>query len=608
MIMKKLTAISKLFPNTKVKKQLYFIYCSAILIPILFIGFFLIFYTRTLLLNHYQNQISADNLRVKSILFEVTTSVYNISDELFMDKELQKLLATRYDSKQEADKSCSNYTKLKNYINRNTYISSIKLYTNNPTLYKYDSIIQYASIIPVTKELEKNDWYQQAINSADITWKSLNSLDYWKHISQELSLIRRIPIISTKEYAVLKITISNNYLKNRVQNNSLFNTVSVNKDPVFFSTQRNLSGEYLTIPIDYNKSQYQYSGELRYENKKSMANISTLLPYASKDRIYISTLDFNAFPDVNHIILLCAATMLLASALPFLIIKQFTNNFSTRIITLRGEMHKVSKGNYKILDNIRGEDELSEVYSDLKVMIHNIQQMDAQMYEAKIQEQDLKNQQQKMEFKMLASQINPHFLYNTLETIRMKALTAGNKEVANVIKLLGKSMHYVLENTGTSSTTLKKELDYISIYLTIQKLRFSDRVNYTLNVAENMNLEEYQILPLLLQPIVENAILHGLEGTDTNGQIVINVTTKDDELLLIDILDNGLGMTREELDNLKNSIHVYNKKSTSSIGLYNINKRIKLFYGEAYGMEIKSTPLEGTLVSLTLPLLNMMEE
>lgn len=606
--MKKLTFFRKIFPNTKVKKQLNFIYCSALLIPILFIGFFLIFYTRTLLLNHYQNQIVADNVRVKSILLDVTTSVYNISDEIFNDKGLQNLLSTRYNSKQEADKSCYNYTKLKDFISRNACISSIKIYTTNPTLYKYDSIIQYSSIVPVTKEIEKNDWYQRAINHADITWKSLNSLDYWNHISQELSLIRRIPILSTNEYAVLKITISNNYLKNRVQNNSLLRIVSVNKDPVFFSTQRNLSGEYAATPIDYDKRQYQYSGELSYENKKSIASISTLLPYASKDRIYISTLDFNAFPDVNRIILLCAATMLLASALPFLIINQFTNKFSTRIITLRREMHKVSMGNYNIIDNFVGQDELSEVYADLKVMIKSIQQMDAKMYEAKIKEQDLINQQQKMEFKMLASQINPHFLYNTLETIRMKAHTEGNKEVANVIKLLGKSMHYVLENTGSSSTTLKKELDYISIYLTIQKLRFSDRVNYTLNIEENMNLEDYQILPLLLQPIVENAILHGLEGTDNNGQIVIDVKTKENELLLIDISDNGLGMTEEELYSLTNSIHTRDKKSTSSIGLYNINKRIKLFYGEAYGMEIKSKPSEGTLVSLTLPLHNIMED
>ena len=600
--MKILTAFRKVFHKTQVKKQLYFIYYSAILIPILIIGFFLILYTRKLLLDHYQNQVEADNSRVKSIMFDVTTSVYNISDEIFNDKNLQNLLATRYNSKQEADRSCINYTKVKNYINKYTFISSIEIYTINPTIYKY------ASIIPVTEEIAKKDWYQHGIQHADITWRSYTSIDSWNHASQELSLIRRIPIISTKEYAVLIIKISNNYLKNRIQRNSLFNSVSVNKDPVFFSTQRNLSGQFLTIPIDYGKSQYQFSGQLSYDDKKSIANISTLLPYSSKDRIYIATLDFAALSDINNIILLCTATIILGSALPVIFIVQFTNKFSARIVTLRGEMHKVSRGDYHIIDDFKGEDEISEVYSDLKVMIRSIQQMDARMYEAKLQEQVLKNQQQKMEFKMLSSQINPHFLYNTLETIRMKALTEGNPEVANVIKLLGKSMHYVLENTGTSSTTLKKELDYISIYLTIQKLRFNDRVNYTLNVADNMILEDYQILPLLLQPIVENAILHGLEGTENRGQIVIEVKTNGDELLLIDISDNGLGMTKEELDELTNSINERNKKSTSSIGLYNINQRIKLFYGEAYGMSIKSSPLEGTLVSLTLPLHNVMEE
>ncbi len=600
--MKILTAFRKLFSRTKVKKQLYFIYYSAILIPILIIGFFLILYTRKLLLDHYQNQVEADNTRIKSIMFEVTTSVYNISDEIFNDKNLQTLLATRYNSKEEADRSCINYTKVKNYINKNTYISSIELYTTNPTIHKY------ASIIPATEETAKNDWYRQAVQHADISWKSLYSIDTWNHVSQELCLLRRIPIISTKEYAVLIIRISNNYLKNRIQNNSLFNTVSVNQDPVFYSTQRNLSGQNQTIPIDYDKIKYLFSGQLTYENKKSIANISTLLPYSSKDRIYISTLDFNALPDINNIILICTSTLLFATALPVLLIIYFTNKFSSRIVTLRGEMHKVCNGNYHIIDDFKGEDEISEVYSDLKVMIQSIQQMDARMYEAKIQEQILKNQQQKMEFKMLASQINPHFLYNTLETIRMKALTEGNPEVANVIKLLGKSMHYVLENTGTSSTTLKKELDYISIYLTIQKLRFDDRVNYTLEVEENINLEDYQILPLLLQPIVENAIQHGLEGTETRGQIVIKVETKGDDLLLINIFDNGLGMSREELDALTSSIQVRNKKSASGIGLYNINQRIKLFYGEAYGMKIKSNPLEGTLVSLTLPLHNLMEE
>jgi two-component system sensor histidine kinase YesM len=123
-----------------------------------------------------------------------------------------------------------------------------------------------------------------------------------------------------------------------------------------------------------------------------------------------------------------------------------------------------------------------------------------------------------------------------------------------------------------------------------------------------MNLEESQILPLLLQPVVENAILHGLEDIEYNGQIKINVQAKDDELLIIQISDNGHGMTEDELFVINNNIQGLKRKSNTSIGLYNINQRIKLFYGEAYGVEIQSCQAEGTLVTLTIPLHNTMEE
>jgi two-component system sensor histidine kinase YesM len=594
--------IKRIFRITKVKKKLYIIYFSALLIPILLIGIFLILNTKNLLMKHYQNQAEADNIRVKSIMFDVTTNVYNISDELFFDDDLQLLLETRYASTKDAATACNNYSKITNYLKKYTFLSGIELYTSNPT------IQDYANFKQATQDVQIAPWYQEASTHSDIHWKSLETIDSWKHTSQDLCLIRRIPIISTGEYAVLIIKISNNYLKNRIQNNTLFTAVSVNEDPVFYSTDRTLSGHVIKLPIDYEQSQFQFDGQLTYEDKESIAHISTLLPYVSKDKIYISTLDFHALPDATNIILFCSMIILLATIVPFILITLFTNHFSTRIVTLLREMHKASNGDYDIMDNFKGDDELSEVFSDLQVMIQSIKEMDAKMYEAQIQEEILKNQQQKMEFKMLVSQINPHFLYNTLETIRMKAFTQGNRDVANAIKLLGKSLHYVLENTGTSSTTLKNELEYIKTYLSIQKLRFDDRVNYTINIHDNMDLEKYQILPLLLQPIVENSILHGLEGINENGQIYIEVKVKEDEFLEINIFDNGLGMTNDTLVHLTDNIQTLNPSKTNSIGLYNINQRIKLFYGDTYGMEIKSRPNEGTLVTLTLPLQNAMED
>ena len=222
------------------------------------------------------------------------------------------------------------------------------------------------------------------------------------------------------------------------------------------------------------------------------------------------------------------------------------------------------------------------------------------MYEAELNEKELRNEQQIMEYKMLASQINPHFLYNALETIRMKAVTTGDKEVANAIKILGKTLRYVLENTGTSYTTLKKELDHIENYLAIQKLRFGKRINYRL-IMEDIRPEKFEILPLLLQPVVENAVVHGLESQDGNGQIEVSVSLLENEKMKITVSDNGRGMTEEELENIREKLATPDLALQSSIGLYNINQRIRLCYGQEYGMEIESRYGEGTQVILYLP-------
>ena len=286
-------------------------------------------------------------------------------------------------------------------------------------------------------------------------------------------------------------------------------------------------------------------------------------------------------------------------------------------------MKKASNEEEILAQSFGGEDELSEIYADLQVMVHKIKEKDAKMYEARLSEQQLLNEQQVMEMKMLASQINPHFLYNTLESIRMQALTAGNREVANSIKLLGKSMRYVLENTGTAMVTLKKELDYMETYLQIQRIRFGSRFNYEIHMREGFDPNHYMILPILLQPIVENAILHGMEQVEENGLISVSMeaipaeristdktsrgktdASEADGRLKICISDNGCGMTEEELEALQIKISQKTLNRKNSIGLCNINQRIRLCHGEEYGMKIDSTLGKGTAITVTLPIVS----
>ena len=267
-------------------------------------------------------------------------------------------------------------------------------------------------------------------------------------------------------------------------------------------------------------------------------------------------------------------------------------------------MHQASNEDYEIVNSVRGQDELSEAFSDLEIMVQKIKKKDADMYEARINEKELAAAQQAMEFKMLASQINPHFLYNTLETIRMKAFTVGDREVATAIKLLGKSMRYVLENIGTSFTTLSKELEHVETYLAIQKLRFGKKFDSVFELAPEIDLSQVYILPLLLQPIVENAILHGMEERETGGLVKICIYKKEErerEHIMIEVSDNGCGMTAQKQEELMLNIEVKDSGRTKSIGLYNINQRLKLSYGQEYRLKILSRIGEGTMVQMSIP-------
>ena len=356
--------------------------------------------------------------------------------------------------------------------------------------------------------------------------------------------------------------------------------------------------------IDYEEPYFQRRDRIRQDGVTCFIDISTLYTYQSESRLYITTIDPGGFRNIQNILLLCIAVLLLALVIPLIMIHFFTGYFVERVGVLRQEMHKASNRDYGLIPILQGNDELSDVFADLQVLVKNIKEQEAKVYEAQIKEKEFMISQQEMEFKMLASQINPHFLYNTLETIRMKAFTAGDREVATAVKLLGRSMRYVLENVGASVTSLEGEIEHVDIYMMIQQLRFGDRILYEKKVEEGLELSEYQILPLLLQPVVENAILHGMEEKEEGGVIRLSVYSRISDgfrLLYIDVEDNGCGMASEALEKLRKDIEIRDMSRSKSIGLYNINQRIRQYYGNGYRMHIYSKSKEGTLIRLIIP-------
>lgn len=583
----------------KIKTQMYIIFIPFLVIPVAFIGLFLTLYFAKALYQQTYSQLESDNLRVKSILLDCTLNIFNMSEDFINDKALLSMLTEKAPEETEFSSRINAYDRFDTYMKNNTALAAITVYTTNTSL--PESIyIKHAT--PAVKE----EWFSKVSIPSSSAWVNYTPENKEKSLLQ-LTFIRSFPIVDSAEHtndgAILVVTISTNYLKNRIQNNKLFTAVSLNRDEIFFSTTRSVQGERQQVPIDFEEKYFTYKGSLKYQENKVLGYISSLPAYRSKDIYYITTLDMEAYNSIFKIVVMCVVITLVSIVIPLVGILFYTKKFSYRVIALRKAMSSASTGEYDIIDTLRGDDELTETFFDLKYMIQEIKKKESQVYEALIKQKELINQQQKMEFKLLASQINPHFIYNTLETIRMLAIENDDPNVSTAIKLLGQAIHYVLENTETFSTTLEKELNYIDVYLQIQKLRFEDRISYCITIQEDIRSREYQILPLLLQPIVENAVTHGLKNVKKNGWIKVEVTSDKKSALYITIEDNGIGMDTRELNRLDTKIKEKSDNTRIGIGLNNINQRIRLFYGEEYYMKLESTPENGTKVRLMLPLI-----
>ncbi|WP_315117274.1 sensor histidine kinase [uncultured Clostridium sp.] len=285
---------------------------------------------------------------------------------------------------------------------------------------------------------------------------------------------------------------------------------------------------------------------------------------------------------VMGIILLLTAT-LLAIAISGSIVKP--------IQRLKKNMVEVSKGNLNSYYEIKHNDEISILGQVFNQMVSDIKNLINQVYQ-------VQSQKRITELKTLQSQINPHFLYNTLDTVQWKALEYNAFEVADMINSLSGFFRISLSD-GKEFITITDEAEHVRNYLEIQKMRYKDKINYYINVDDS--LEQYLVPKLIIQPLVENSIYHGLKLRREKGIIHINISTKEG-YLLIQVTDNGLGMDNEQLTTLRKNLA--QSVESDHYGLYNINERLKLAFGEKYSIVIESKFEIGTKVLLKIPVIS----
>jgi sensor histidine kinase YesM len=274
----------------------------------------------------------------------------------------------------------------------------------------------------------------------------------------------------------------------------------------------------------------------------------------------------------------------------------FTRGFSERVAKLVHKIKVAETGDLTITEEIYGNDEIAILDKQFN---HMLLKLDNLIHKNYIQQLEKKE----TEFRNLQLQINPHFLYNTLETISSIAAVKQAFIICELCEKLGDNFRYSLGKNYGEFVTVMQELQHTQNYVYIQKTRFGNKFEVFYNI--DPELEEMLILRFILQPIVENAIVHGLSNNVGKGTLEISISREND-ILVIKIEDDGIGMSPEKVKEINKYIDANSDspdEKRQSIGIRNVNQRIKLACGNEYGITIESVPFQGSCFTISLPLI-----
>lgn len=575
----------------KFGRRMFWIYLLGGLLPMILISAYLIHGTGNILIEQAESTEIVELEGIKKQILEIQNTMTTMSQYFYFDEKLEEISQKQYNSYQEMIHDFMNYTSFLEYRKYyNNLISKISVYLKN------DTLKGNANFVVVDESIEQEEWYQRVGSKGNVVvWTYLPYVVYG--YDHALALTRMIKTREGEEVGVLAIYLRPERFENMLLEREGTAFIILNGDSVVSSKGNEVTYEDIAQYLpDTEKETWQ--DKIKIAGQEYVITVVNVRQNDTQDCLQIVSV--RAVQDIVQrarqyniqSMYLCGVSALFAIA----IIAGSTYHFGQRIYRFRTQMQKASEGNFALEEKLGGNDEISELYDYLGVMILDIQRLLADIYQEKIHAEQLKTKQKDAEFKMLTSQINPHFLYNTLETIRMKALINKQYEIEELVSHLAKILKSAIR-AGENDVTVQSEIELVECYLKIQQYRFSNKIQYHIEVDEE--IEQYKILSLILQPVVENAIIHGLEGKEEAGYIDIDVS-RDEEALVFTVEDDGIGIEEGKLSEIRKELYS-NRLKGEHIGICNVQYRIHLKYGEQYGITIHSKEGIGTKVEIRLP-------
>jgi two-component system, sensor histidine kinase YesM len=589
-VMKYLNSFIIAFNNLKLRNKLLIAFMLLIFVPIAFISILSNLKTSEIIENQIIESTRQSFEQTNTFISYRLSNVKDVSSMLYMNKDIQNILKkdmSNYSIKDQID----DYSRLQEIINsvqNSKDVFGIRIYVGNGSMYSKEGI----SFIDESS-VKETVWYKNVLDAKGaVSWRPTYTYnDHTRGLQKLISCMRTINSegFSGRSLGAVSVDVSEDSIYQIIKqaNSTWYGELFLidNEGNIISSLNREEVGTNIASEKIFEEISNLNTGYKRIVlNRKPSILFSRQLELTGWQLVAIIPLNEILLPSkqvLNYLLTIIIFVTLIAVTVAFYI----SNGITKRIHQLISNMRKIKDENWDVYISVDSNDEIGILQKHFNYMVGHIKRLISEKYQSEIDKKSA-------ELKALQAQINPHFLYNTLDMVNWLSYKYNAQDISSIIESLAKFFKISLSN-GRDIISIKDELKHVEIYLDIQNKRFDNSIGAIFDISEE--IYELATVKLILQPIVENAILHGIqEKQDKKGSIRIAGRREKDRVLL-EVEDDGVGINEETLKSL---LH---KSNTKGYGVKNVNERIKLYFGENNGLSYESEPGKGTKVTIVFP-------
>jgi len=578
--------MNRLLNNIRLRNKMLLVYFLCVFAPIILTNAIFFSIITGNVRDRRMEEIARAVEQIKNDFRLQVDEAVGLSSYLYADYNTNLILEKQFVHTEDYVEAYDTY--LRPMLNGNALLSSslqgVTIYADNPTL------LNSGNIGILTDRVRQEGWYITGMRGTPSQPVFLRS-ETADGRFQSFSLIRRMDYFSDRMFREKLVKID-------------FNTIDINE---LFSNL-NMQGQmYLLNPdgeIEFTTNQnidWRANDKTLYDNIKSNDTVEFVsvfrgVSYLDGWRV-VGTVDEEEIIGEGwksrYFVLWSAGAMMV---IPTIIILYVTRTINLRIVKILKHMKKVKSQSFETILHGETRDEIGQLTTEFNSMVLQVKSLIDDVYIAEIQKKSLELERRKAQFNALQSQINPHFLFNALETIRMRSLLKEENETARIIH----SMANIFRSSLTwnkDCVSVREELEFIHCFLDIQKYRFEDKLEYRLEVGPDAY--DRMLPKMTFLPFVENACIHGIEPLKDGGSVAIGITVLKDELVF-SIHDNGIGMEEGVVARLYGYME-HDEIIGDRIGIQNVLYRLRMIYGDRVRFTVQSEPERGTSIELAFP-------